>query len=198
MKNGIVAWLALAVGISAMVWNILHKSPKIGYAESTVLMGEFSESIRAKKQFQVAQEEWNKNLKTLNDSLVASMERMKAGFDRASGPKKDSMRSDLQKRNDDLQRYSNAVKKLAEDKEHELMDPVMKKVNSFLDIWGKQHGYDLLLGTMAGGNILQANQGLNVTAAVLKDLNENYRDLPVGNSGKSDSTIENPSTGKKP
>jgi outer membrane protein len=70
------------------------------------------------------------------------------------------------------------VKQQAAAKDGELMDPVVKKVNSFLDLWGKQHGYDLIFGTMSGGNVLQANPAFNVTAAVLKDLNAQYKSVP--------------------
>jgi Skp family chaperone for outer membrane proteins len=109
---------------------------------------------------------------------MAAMERMKDQYDKATQNGKDTLRNLLQKRNDDLQRYTNAVKKMSVDKEKELMDPVIRKLNSHLDAWGRRNGYDLVLGTMTGGNILQANAELNVTSQVLKDLNETYKDLP--------------------
>lgn len=196
MKNTVLSALALALAAGSLAWNLTHKAPKIGYAETSVLLAEFSEAIQARKQFEQAQKEWDANLKTLNDSLVADMDRLKAGFDKASAKEKDSMRTAFQKRNEDLQRYSAAVKKMAEEKDKELMDPVVKKVNSFLDLWGKQHGYDMIFGTMQGGNVLQANGTFNVTAAVLKDMNEHYKDSPAvkeaskTSASGSDSTVK--------
>lgn len=179
MKNQIIALVALAAAAGAIVLHFVQKPPKVGYAETAVLMSEFSEAIKAKKEFEAAQKEWDANLKALNDSLMATMDRMKAEYDKSPAATKDSLRNLLQKRNDDLQRYTNAVKQKAVEKEKELMDPVIRKINSHLDVWGKQHGYDLILGTMSGGNILQANPVFNVTAKVLKDLNETYRDRPA-------------------
>lgn len=185
MKNQVLSIVALALGASALGWNLAHKAPKIGYAETAILMTEFTEAIQARKTYEASQKEWDKNLKLLNDSLMAGMERMKSGYDKSSKAQQDSMRHSLQLRNEDLQRYTNAVKQQAVDKERELMDPVVKKINSFLDLWGTQHGYDMIFGTMTGGNVLQADKRMNITAAVLKDLNEHYKDLPTAKAPDS-------------
>lgn len=182
MKNQIVALIALAVATGAVALHFIQKAPKMGYAETAVLMSEFSEAIKARKEFEAAQKEWDANLKSLNDSLMATMERMKVGYDKSPAAVKDSLRGLLEKRNDDLQRYTNAVKQMAVEKEKQLMDPVIRKINSHLDLWGKRHGYDMIFGTMTGGNILQANARFNVTSAVLDDLNKHYLDLPVADS----------------
>lgn len=178
MKHLIMSSLGFAAGAAALAWNFTHRAPKVAYAETSVLMAEFSEAILARKQYEEAQKEWDRNLKALNDSLMAGMQRMKSEYDRASKQGKDSLRAVLETRNDDIQRYTQAVKQKAQEKEKELMDPVLRKLNSFLEQWGKQNGYDLIFGTMSGGNILQANSGFNVTTAVLKEINQQYRQLP--------------------
>lgn len=179
MLNRILSIFAIAISLGALAWNFFKSSPRVAYAENAVLMTEFSEAVSARKSFEGSQKEWDKNLKALNDSLTAHMEVMKRDYDGASKAAKDSLRFRLQKRNDDLQRYTEAVKQMAVEKEKELMDPVIRKLNAYLDQWGREHRYDLVLGTMTGGNILQANPRLNVTAQVLKDLNDHYRALPA-------------------
>lgn len=179
MKNTAFTMLAFALAAAALAWNLTHKAPKIAYAETSVILAEFSEAIQARKEFDAAQKTWNENLKGLNDSLSAAMEKAKAAFDQAKPAQKDSMQKALNQRNAELQNYANTVKQQAAEKDKELMDPVIKKVNGFLDLWGKQHGYDMIFGTMTGGNVLQANPALNVTAAVLKDLNAQYKNAPA-------------------
>jgi outer membrane protein len=179
MKSHIFSVLALATAIGALIWHKMDRPPKIAYVETAVIMSQFSEAIKAKHQFEESQKEWDANLKRLNDSLMATMSRMKTEYDKAPVPDKKKMRDELDKRNDDYQRYTGAVKKMSQDKEQELMEPVIKKINGFLDIWGSQHGYDLIFGTMSGGNILQAKAAFNATSKVLYDMNEQYKDLPV-------------------
>lgn len=192
MKTQFIAYAALAAALAALGWNCLKKTPKVAYAETNVILSEFSEAIQARKKFEESQGEWDKNLKTLNDSLVAAMESMKGRYDAASKEEQRKMQAELQQRNEELQRYTNAVKKLAQDREKELMEPVIKKVNSFMDLWGKEHGYDLILGTMTGGNILQAKAQLNMTPLIIKDLNFHYRGLPSGEEKK----VSSPSPAK--
>lgn len=192
MKNLGISILALATGLAALILHFTGKDLKVGYAETSVLMSEFSEALKARSEFEAAQKEWDANLKALNDSLMATIDRMKVEYDKAPAAGKEVLRNLLQKRNDDLQRYTNAVKKMSMDKEKELMDPVVRKLNSHLDAWGKRNGYDMILGTMTGGNILQANAEYNVTSWILKDLNETYKDLPAAESaaktgGRTDS-----------
>jgi outer membrane protein len=178
MKNLVIGALALTLALSSGIISWTGRPSKIGYAETSVLLTEFSEAVKAKKKFEESQQEWDKNLATLNDSMTAAMQNMKQNYEAAPAPEKQRMRALLEKRNDDLQRYSNAVKRMSEEKERELMDPVVKKMNAFLDQWGRKHGYSLILGTMTGGNILQADPDLNVTTQVLKDMNAHYADLP--------------------
>jgi outer membrane protein len=196
------AFLALAISILALVRPYLWPIPKIGYAETSALLQGYSEAIQARKTLEGIQKEWEDNLKVLNDSLLMALERMKKDYDTAPRAAKDSLRSDLDRRNQDFQRYSEAVKGKSQEKEQELMAPVIKRLNLFMEGWGERHGYDLILGTMSGGNLLQANHDINVTAAILKELNETYRDLPE--AGKSDSiaktapdSVRNPSRFKK-
>ena len=182
-----VAGLVLASLACGLFFFQRQSAPKIAYAETSVLLSEFSEAIKARKQFEASQIEWDANLKRLNDTLNASMARMKTDYDRAKPSGRDSMRAALQQSNEDLQRYSAAVKKLAQDKEKELMDPIIKKMNGYLSQWGKEHGYSMILGTMAGGNILQANQNLNLTSRILHDLNNEYaskQNIPEKQTGK--------------
>jgi len=177
--------LGLALGACALGLHLANRPPKIAYAETATLMTEFSEAIKARKQFEDQSKEWDGNIKTLNDSLNAAMNKLKVEYEKASPAKKDELRTLLQKRNEDLQRYSNAVKKMSDDKEKELMGPVVKEMNAYMKIWGKQHGYSLIFGTTSGGNILQADAGLDVTSNLLQDLNSHYKDLPVAESAKA-------------
>lgn len=181
--------MGLVVGATAVGLHLLDRPPKIAYAETSALMSQFNVAIKARKQFEDLSRDWDKNIQILNDSLNSAMERLKQEYEKATPGKKDELRAMLQKRNDDLQKYSNAVKKMSEAKEKELMGPVISQMNGFMKTWGRQHGYAFIFGTTSGGNILQADADLDVTAQLLKDMNEYYRDLPVTDTVKA-ATIE--------
>jgi outer membrane protein len=177
--------IGFALGACALGLHLSNRPPKMAYAETATLMTEFSEAIKAKKQFEAQSQEWDKNIKTLNDSLNAAMERLKSEYEKSSNVQKNELRALLQKRNEDLQRYTTAVKKMSEEKERELMGPVIQEMNAYMKTWGKQHGYAFILGATSGGNILQADPRLDVTTILLSDLNEHFRDLPTAEMPKA-------------
>lgn len=178
MKHMILTAFSLAVATAALAVSYLKKDVRIGYAETSVLITNFNQAISARKKFEEAQKEWDKNLKLINDSLMAAMEDLKHNYEKAPKPRQETMRRNLDKWNSDLNRYSGAVKQMSKEREKELMDPVLSSLNAYLKQWGEKRGYDMIFGTMTGGNILHARSAHNVTSTFLADLNEHYKDLP--------------------
>jgi outer membrane protein len=181
-KRTMLDWtgpVGLALGACALGLYFANRPPRIAYAETATLMTGFNEAIKARKQLEDQSKEWDGNIKTLNDSLNAAMDRLKSEYDKAPPARKNELRALLERRNEDLQRYTNAVKKMSDQKEKEVMGPVINEMNAFMKTWGKQHGYALILGTTNGGNILQADPELDVTANLLLDMNGHFQDLPI-------------------
>ncbi len=187
MKQMGVSVLALLVALGAIGLHFFQRPPKIGYAETAVLMAEFTEAIHARKEFEEAQKEWDKNLKTINDSLLVAVNAMKANYEKSTPTVRHSMNDNLERWNATLERYAQAVKKMSQEKEKVLMGPVINKLNSFMKVWGQQNHYAMIFGTTDGGGILQANDAFNVTASLLEALNNHYKNLPV-EAPKVDST----------
>lgn len=177
MKQHFLGLLAVVVAMGAVGLHFWERPVKIAYAETSVLMSQFTESIKAQKEFEESKKEWDKNKKTISDSLNTAMDRLKLGYEKASKLQKELMRQDLDKWNTDLNRYNQAVVKMSEEKQKQLLEPVVDKMNSYLKQWGHEHGYDFIFGTLSGGNILHANISFNITSDFLKDLNEHYKDF---------------------
>lgn len=193
MKQNLISILALAVAVGTAGLGIFMRPAKIGYAETSVLLSEFSEAVKARQEFERAQEEWDKNIKNINDSLLAAMERLKTSYEKAKPREKEALSRDLNRWNADLNRYTQATRKMAEEKERALMAPVLDKMNRYMKSWGEKRGYDLIFGTTSGGNILQADAAYNVTSLLLKDLNVHYSNLPPS-TARVDSLSENAKT----
>jgi outer membrane protein len=55
-----------------------------------------------------------------------------------------------------------------------MTEGVLNQVNSFIEEYSKNKGYDLVIGTTTSGNLLYAREYMDITDEVLKALNENY------------------------
>jgi outer membrane protein len=179
MKQMIMAALSLVLAVGALILTSLKKEVRIGYAETSVLITNFNQAILARNKYEESQKEWDRNLKMINDSLMAAMENLKQNYEASSKPRQEEIRRNLDKWNSDRSRYAAAVKEMSKEREKALMDPVLSNLNTYLKQWGEEQGYDMILGTMTGGNILQAKSIHNVTSKFLAALNDHYKDLPA-------------------
>jgi len=174
MKKTIIFIAILIIAVALSGYSLLSK-PQLAYVESSKLIDGFSETAKVRHQFEKEKAEWETNIKALEDSLKIAMERMKKEYDRASAKEKEELQSQFEKRNANLSQYKQIVYQKSMQREQELLQPVIEKINSFMAIWGKKNGYDLILGTMKGGNIVHANTDFNVTEKALRALNEHYK-----------------------
>jgi outer membrane protein len=51
---------------------------------------------------------------------------------------------------------------------------VWKRLNSYIEAYAQAKGYSIILGTSGKGNVMYANQGIDVTSDVLEFSNKNY------------------------
>jgi outer membrane protein len=165
--------LAIVVGIS--IASILNSPPKIAYVESGKILENFSEAIKAQKKYETEIGKMESELKVIQDSLNAALESIKTGYDKATKEKRKVLTQNLDKWNKDYAKYSKFVQESSVSKRNEIMQPVVEKINGFLEIWGHEHKYAIIFGTTAGGNIVHADKKYDVTMPVLEAINEHYK-----------------------
>ena len=118
--------------------------------------------------------DWKSKAQVLKDSLDAYMSTMGATFNTASAKDQQHMRAEIERRNQELAQFMKASQKITVDKEKELLEPTFKKINTFLKDYSEKEGYDVILGSTAGGNILSGRPRLDLTDRVIAELNKKY------------------------
>lgn len=195
----ITAAIIIITGISLFSLIKVLSQPKMAVVDTTTLIGNFTESIAAKKKFEQEKSSWDIRAKNLKDSIKAAVDAMAKEYDSAGKTRRVELQDNLKKWNDEYARFTRALKEFSRKREMELLQPVIDKVNSFVKNWGDEHGYDIIYGTAGGGVILTVSDRLNVTSEILADLNELYGNATTeaGNisDGKSESE-SNSATGK--
>lgn len=80
----------------------------------------------------------------------------------------------LLERQQALEEKKNRYTQEVAEKEYVTQMQLMDTIDSFLKRFNGLHGYDYIMGYKAGGEILIANDTLDITSAVLEALNEEY------------------------
>ena len=157
--------IIIAAVILSLALSILNftKTPKIAYIDSSILMDNFKPAIEAREKLSALQEEWDKNLKTLEDELNKMNQEIIDNNSKWSKKTKSEKYSAIEKKNMEYRKYRSAIEEKAQAKEQDIMQPVFDNINLLLQKYGDNKKYSIIYGTVAGGNILYGDNTVNIT-----------------------------------
>lgn len=171
----------------------LGRPPKIGIVDNTVILAQFSEAIKARQSLEAQEAEWKKNLASIQDSLQAVMDTLTVKYPQAKEADRKSWQEKLNRWNSEYNRYMAAVEKARPEKQKEILNPVLEKVNGFVKNWARENGYEVILGTGNGGVVLSVSEAYNVSSQVVMELNKLYS----GSATAPDSALRSAAAGAK-
>ena len=153
-------WLFLLLLSGAFAFSYLREA-RLAYVRSEVLVNEFTGMQEARQGFQQKQREWQAQLDTL-----------RADYTREAAAGASSMELELLA--DNLQQYSKRIEQLMQGEDAQMTEEVLGQINGFVETYGRENGYDLILGTTQTGNLLYGREALDITEELLEALNRDY------------------------
>lgn len=125
----------------------------MGYIDSTQVMQEYRGTKARRHQIDLQARTWQRSL----DSLIAAPG---AATEQRRTQQVTQYRAELQQR----------VLAAGQQADQELV----KEVNAYLKEYGKAQGYDFIFGATESGSIVYANEAKNLTADIVRELNQRY------------------------
>ncbi|MBI5216821.1 MAG: OmpH family outer membrane protein [Ignavibacteriae bacterium] len=166
-KVGILLVVALVAYTAVMTTMEFRKTTKVGYINTASLMEKYPAALKAREELNKKTEEWKKNLQTLETELTQLNQDL---VQNAAKWKQDVLaqkQETMKKKQAEYAQYNRAISEKAAKTEAELFQPVYNDLNLKIADYGKHEGYDIILGTMSGGNILFAQDGVDLTQKFL-------------------------------
>lgn len=121
-------------------------------------------------------------IKMLNsrvDSLVTDWKQSVQEFEQYrenfTASKSDSIRKKLLSKQDEINSYQQSIKKQGARVEQNAMQTVLNDINDYIKRYGDEHGHRIIFGARGEGNIMYANENSDLTAIILKGLNEEFK-----------------------
>lgn len=166
--------LGLLVAINLF---LIFRSPNvhIAYVRSHDLINGYRGTLDARTEF-----EKKKSAMTANvDSLRANVERATASF-RENGmtmPLRDRQNRahELETLQQQYLQYSEAIENKIQEEDNKMMSAVLSQVNSFVESYAKEAKLNVVMGTTLSGSLLYGDQDLDITDALLRELNDHYQ-----------------------
>lgn len=168
-----MAKLYFVVFLSAIFWSCNRL--KAGYINPVEVTHQY-DGLKAKlQQFQATVAPWQANIDTLTAELNRASARYEAEKPKLPPKEAEGRRAALAQQEQQLVQYREAVTQKATAERQRLDKEALDEINAYIKEYGKREGYDFILGATTSGNIVYAAEGTDITADVLKGLNERYR-----------------------
>lgn len=151
---------------------------KIVYINMDTLLNNYTQSRELNEAF-LKKLEANRtelNIKVKNFDREAAEFRNKVennGF--MTRERAEQAQTDLMIKQQNLQKLQQEMTENAQREQMEINRKLYDAITSFLTEYNKEKGYQLILSTTLGGNVLFAQEGFDITNDVVNQLNEQYQ-----------------------
>lgn len=164
----------LLVNAGLVIWVKLT-SVKIAYVRSSELVNGYLGMKEARNTYELKLQLWQANVDTLKLDYQRALNKYNNELTNLSIEEKKLRVSYLQKQESNLIQYSEIIKQKAKQEDEKMTQGVLNQVNSFVQEYAVQHGYDIVLGTTLSGSILYGIETIDITDELLKALNKVYK-----------------------
>lgn len=147
---------------------------KIAYLNPVKISQEYEAVKVEQQQLEAMAAPWQGNLDTLTAELRRANDRYQQERGQLNPAQAKAYEQALMAKQEQLAQYRDATTKKITAERERLDAVVVAELNAFLKEYGKREGYTIILGATASGNIVYADEAIDVTADVVKELNERY------------------------
>ncbi|MBL7959713.1 OmpH family outer membrane protein [bacterium] len=183
------AGLSLIAVIYLLSVQFGHGSVKIGYVKSDVLLAQYKPAMSVQQRMQLesvgAQKELEGRYKELQDMDADLQNKLKVLTQQALAPQIEK----FQKKQNEFYQLQQGHQQALQQKQAQLLEPIFQDISNFINKYGKDHGYTVILGTPMEGLVVYGDSGADLTDTILTELNAKVPPtMPVPfETGKADS-----------
>jgi outer membrane protein len=168
----VLALIAGAFVLASSSISVLAQEVKIGYIDSIKIFAEYKETQDAENVYKKEVDAWKAQAAKMEQDIVKLQDEIKAQSLMLSEEKQKEKRLQLDQQMQEYQKYMQDTfgdDGLAAQRNKELTQPIIEKINKILERMGQEEGYTLILDA-ANANIVYANKALDLTDRVLEEL----------------------------
>lgn len=175
VKSRKLGWaVAALLLIAGFARSSAARELKIGYIHSQKILADFQESIEAQKTLDEEQRKWVEEAQKKEQAIKALEDELENQSLLLSDEKKAEKKMEIETKYMEYQRFQQEIwgetGKLYQ-RNKELTQPIIDKVNTVINKLGKEGNYDVIFDA-AVGNIVYAKDEFDMTQLVLDDLNK--------------------------
>ena len=159
---------------SISLYNTFFKSAVV-YVDSNQLLENYEGMKVARQAFQQKASQWQANIDTLKVELDREISKYEAEKKSMSSKERELNEKLIGTKQQQFIDYQKGIQQKSQQEDYEMTQQVLTEVNAFIEDYGKKNGYDMILGANSSGNIVYAEDYLDITDELQEALNNSYQ-----------------------
>lgn len=160
--------------VALLVVNL--QIPKVGIVRAQDL-------IAKNAMFKDQMDNWQNHETSLNANIITLEQDIKvqtSEFEKIRGElsqleQKEHLQQ-LDAKRQEYYTYVNSAQETAGEQQNRIVKSVLDRINQVMEEYGREHGFDVILGSGGEGNILYGGSAIDITDEVLEVFNKEYYD----------------------
>lgn len=169
----LISVVSLLVVVTFSIYFFTHRQG-IVYVDSMQLVNNYKGMQAARKTYQQKTSAWKANIDTLTKEVQVKIMDYEKGSSKMTPKEKQLSQELIRTKQGQLAEYQRALNTQAQQEDSKMTGEVLTQINAYLKKYGKEHGYKIVMAATEYGNIAYADEGLDITEAVLAGLNKEY------------------------
>ncbi len=179
-KNNTIKYLWIGIIVIIMMqvfsftFNQFQENKEIVYIDNGKLLNGYQGMLDARKKFENKSLAWKANIDTLAVEVTRAIKKYEKDSQSMTKKERGLSQELIKSKQQQLQNYQQAIQQQSAQEDAQMTEEVLTKVNSFLVAYGKDKNYKIIMGANSSGNIIYAQDGLDITEEALDALNKQY------------------------
>jgi len=162
-------------GIAAIaILMVSCNEQKTAYVDTKVLIQEYKEMKEVEAEFTTKSDSVRLQLDAAAKSFQEEVQAYQSQMNSMSDSERQEKERTLMQKQQMLQQQQQMQSNRLREQSTAAMDSLVEKVKVYVQDYGKDKGYTYIFGSNESANIMYAEDGLDITQDVLKELNDQY------------------------
>jgi outer membrane protein len=171
--NLFVSLLSFA-GLIVLAVYVFTLPQKMVYVDSAKLVNEYKGMQDARTAYEKKAITWKANIDTLTSEVQKQIMDYEKESSKLTAKERQLSEELIRTKQKQLMEYQQAMNAQAKQEDVKMTGEVVQQINAYLKKYGEENGYKIVMAATEYGNIAYADEGLDITADVLKGLNNEY------------------------
>ncbi|HET8753665.1 MAG TPA: OmpH family outer membrane protein [Salinimicrobium sp.] len=144
---------------------------KTAYVDTTRLIREYSEMKDVESEFTAKSEKIKQQLDSAAQEFQQEVMEYQENMATLSNSERQATESKLMQKQQMLQQQQQTISGQLRNESDAVIDSLVTKVKDYVKAYGEEHDYTYIFGSNESANIMYAEEGLDITDEILKELN---------------------------